>query len=175
MKINSKKTQISFSILLFIFSCGIFYYLYNKIEENNINTKEVDIELQEQIKYLDEIRLLRRGVEIIEKEKIELEKHFTQSSNLVPFLDTIEGLARKVGATAETVSVDISSDNLNLFVGLKAEGSFASLYKFITLLENSPHELEFTSLDLSREITQNTKSTPKWVVRIRIKLISFIN
>lgn len=171
MKINSKKIPIFISIFSLIFFCYAFYFLYNEIEKNNIITKEINIEMQKQMNRFDELRSLDRGIKMVEKEKTELETHFIQSSNLVPFLDTIEGLALKVGATAETVSVDISPDNLNLLVGLKARGSFTSLYKFLTLLENSPYELEFTSLDISKEMIQNTS---KWEAKIKIKLISFI-
>ena len=171
MKNNIKKIPILISIFSLMFFCYAFYLLYNKIEKNNVIAKEVNIEMQKQRNRFDELKFLAQGIKIVEKETLELETHFIQSSNLVPFLDTIEGLALKVGATAETVSVDISSDNLNLLVGLKAKGSFTSLYKFITLLENSPYELEFTSLDIFKKTTQDTSG---WELKIRIKLISFI-
>ena len=130
MKINFKKSLILLLILLFLFSCYVFYFLYNKTKENNIIAKKVNIEIQKQINRSDELRLLNRCIKTIETERIEFEKHFIKSPNLVPFLDMIEELAHSVGATAEIVFVDISSDNFNLFVGFKAEGNFTSLYKF---------------------------------------------
>ncbi len=175
MKNNFPKTPFFLSILLLIFSCSLFYFLYNKIENNYIIAKEFNIEAQKKINYLDELRDIDRGIKIIEKETTELEKHFVYSSNLVPFLDAVEKLASTVNVAAETSFVNISPDNLSLIMGLNAKGSFRSLYKFFTLLENSVYELKFVSLDIFKEVTQNTKNISKWETNIVIELISFIN
>jgi len=92
-----------------------------------------------------------------------LQTHFAKSSDVVPFLDTIEKLAPKVGATAAVDSVIASSDNTGLVVGLKASGSFEAVYKFLTLLENSPYELDFISMDIQ-------KVDKKWEAVFKIQL-----
>ncbi len=175
MKTNFPKVPFFLSIFFLIFSCCFFYLLYNKIEKNYIIAKEANIEMQEKMSQLDELKDISRGIKTIEQETTELDKHFIPSSNLVPFLDTIEELALKVETTAETSFINISPDNLSLIVGLKAKGSFKSLYKFFTLLENSPYQLEFVSLDIFKEITQSTTSTSSWETNIVLRLISFIH
>ena len=170
MKINFQKLPFLLAIAFLVFSSGLFYFLYNKIQDNHTSIKEINIKIKEEESYMGELRALGHGIKTIESEKLELEKHFVSSSNFVPFLDTIENLALKVGATAETTSVDISQDKLNLTVDLDIKGSFVSLYKFITLLENSSYELEVVSLDLFKETTQMF-----WEVKIVLKLISFVN
>ena len=35
-------------------------------------------------------------------------------------------------------------------MAIKASGSFEALYKFLTLLENSPYELDFISMDIQK-------------------------
>ncbi|MEI8175115.1 MAG: hypothetical protein WCG28_04155, partial [bacterium] len=106
----------------------------------------------------------------------QLGTHFAQSSNIVPFLDIIEGLATKVGTKAEVTSVDPLGDNAGLSVGMKASGSFSSVYKFITLLENSPYELEFVSMNIQKGIEADAKGNVSevWNAIFRLKLLSFM-
>jgi translation initiation factor IF-2 len=103
---------------------------------------------------------------------------------VVPFLDTLEGLATKVGIKAETASVDIAPDSLSLLVKINTSGSFEAIYKFLTLLENSPYELEFTGFDMQKEdsilatpdLVLNKdikKQNSKWRATFNIKLLSF--
>ena len=93
------------------------------------------------------------------------------------FLDTIEGLAPRAGVEAEVTSVDPPGDSAGLRIGIKASGTFTGVYKFLTLLENSPYELEFIGVDIKRETkTDANKSVaiPKWNAVFKIKLLSFV-
>ncbi len=175
MKSNFNKLPFLVSIIFLALSGYIFYFLYNKIGENRANVEKLSIEEQTAESHIRELRSLDIGLKAIDKEKTELEKHFVSSSNLVPFLDSIESLGSRVGAEAETSSVDISSDKASLLVGVKAKGTFESLYRFLTLVENSPYELEIYSLDLAKDLPQGTVETKGWVLQIKIKLISFLN
>ena len=126
----------------------------------------------------DEIRTLEHSVKIIEGERAQLETHFAQSSDVVPFLDTIEKLSSKAGTKAEVTSVDIAKDNTGLLVGMKASGSFAGVYKFLTLLENSPYELEFDGVDMHQQTIlgdgKKVATVRTWNVIFKIKLLSFV-
>ncbi|KKS24035.1 MAG: hypothetical protein UU82_C0013G0003 [Candidatus Nomurabacteria bacterium GW2011_GWC2_41_8] len=110
--------------------------------------------------------------------RILLETHFAKSSDVVPFLDTIEKLALEVGTKAEVNSVDILTDNTGLIVGLKASGSFEAIYKFLTLLENSPYELDFPSIDMHKlavsGVSDENIQNLKWEATFRIQLLSFV-
>jgi hypothetical protein len=169
MKSNFQKFPLLVSIVLLILSCAVFYFLYNKIEQNRASVENMSIEVQKEAQRVEELRLLDRGLRSVEQERVQVESHFAESANLVPFLDGVEELATKVGAEVETTSVDVSANKSNLLVGVKTEGSFEALYKFLTLLENSPYELEIVFLDMSKQ------EAGAWVMQIRLKLISFIN
>ena len=119
--------------------------------------------------------MLNNAIENIAPESLLIEQHFAKNSNLVPFLDTIEGLALKVGAEAETTSVEVSSDKMNLILGLKAEGTFDSVYSFVKLLENSPYHMEFSYLDISKVSGQVGVEFPIWEAKFIMKLINFTN
>lgn len=164
-----KKTPLILSIMFLAFSCFAFFFLYKEINNNKKIAQETQTKWQDEANRRDGIRSLERLVKSITKEKDLLESHFAQSSNIVPFLDTIEKLAVSSKTKSEVVSVDISQDGSGLLVGLKASGNFEAIYKFLTLLENSPYELEFISVNI-----QKLSAQAGWEATFKIKLLSFI-
>src|SRR3989338_9872107 len=178
MQNNFPKVPLLLSIIFFMFSCFAFFFLYREINNNNKKLQLAENEWQVEAFRQDEIKMLENSIKIVEGEKAQLETHFAQSSDIVPFLDTIEELAGVAGTKAEVVSVDILEDYAGLSVGMKASGAFNGLYKFFTLLENSPYELEFISIDMHRETGPDASgknvTVPKWNCFLKIKLLSFI-
>lgn len=138
------------------------------------------VEVENEASRREEVKLLNNSIETIKRDKALIESHFAKSSDVVPFLDTIEALGPKVGVKAETTSVDISKDNTALVVQIKATGDFKNIYRFLTLLENSPYELEFTSVDIQKggESGVDEQGIPfsnaGWEATFGIKLLSFI-
>jgi hypothetical protein len=107
-----------------------------------------------------------------------LESHFIKSSDVVPLLNIIENLAKESGISAQIDSVDAKTDNTGLTVGLKVSGGFEAIYKFLTLLENSPYVLDFVSMDihkiLSPVVVDKSVSNASWEAIFQIQLLSFI-
>ncbi|TSC77943.1 MAG: hypothetical protein G01um101424_77 [Parcubacteria group bacterium Gr01-1014_24] len=167
MQNNFPKTPLFLSIIFFIFSCSVFLYFLEEINNNNQESQLKEMEWQTEALRRYEIKALDRSIKIIEGERAQLETHFAKSSDIVPFLDTIERLAPQVGTKAEVTSVNVSEDHTGLYVGMEASGTFNGLYKFLTLLENSPYELEFVSMDIK-------KGLESWEAILKIKLLSFI-
>jgi len=176
MQFNFKKRILFFSVGILIFSCLAFLFVYKKIGHNNKVAEQVQSEWQAEAIRREEAKSLDRTMKSIEAERALLETHFAKSSDIVPFLDTLEGLATKTGAEAEVSSVDVLKDEVGLMVGLKATGSFSEVYKFLMLLENSPYELEFSSIDFQTRVSQDLESVavPTWNAVFKIKLLSFI-
>lgn len=179
MKNNFPKIKFFLSAIFFALSCFTLFFFYREINNKKRESQLKEIEWQNEAQRRDEINALDHSVKIIEEEKKELETHFAQSSDVVPFLNTIEGLASKVNTKAEIISVNISDDHASLLVGMKASGSFENLYKLLTLLENSPYALEFVSMNMSRETEANMEGksakVSRWNAVFKIKLLSFIN
>ncbi len=123
------------------------------------------------------MRSLANLIDHIESERAVLDTHFVRSSDIVPFLATIESLAQKVGGKAEVTSVDIPQDDSLLVVELKAGGSFEALYKFVMLLENSPYELLFISANIQNPGIQDlpTSGASEWTATFKINLLSFLD
>jgi len=181
MKNNFKKFQkapLFFSIIFFLLSCLVFILLYKNIQNNNQIFEEAERQWQIETSKQDETKSLDRLLKMVERERALLNTHFIQSSDVVPFLDTVEKLASQVNAKAKITLVDISPEGLSLSVEIKATGIFESLYKFLTLLENSPYQLEFTLMDM-RKVDKETVSSEniqreEWSVVFRLKLLSFV-
>ena len=133
MQSNFPKTPLVISILFLIFSVFAFFFSYKSIQSNDKKAEEASIQWHRESLKREEIRQLDNSVKLIEKERMELETHFAKSSNVVPYLDMFEKLALNVGSVAEITSVNILEDGSGLSVGVKASGSFANIYKFITL------------------------------------------
>lgn len=175
MQSKLKKTSLIFSIIIFLFFCASIFFLYMEIEKNNKVLKELEVDLQNGMSKRLEIKNFNDSFKSIEQDKILLETHFVQSSDIVPFLNTIEKMASSVGTEAEVSFLEIAKDNSGLILYMKDKGTFEQVYKFILLLENSPYELEFTSVEMQSVSNQEDIKNKKdlWEVNLKIKLISF--
>lgn len=177
MQNNYHKKSLALSIIFFVFFCFVFLFIYKKVDSNNKISEQVSMEWQAEASRRNDIKSLNKSIKVIEKERASLETHFAQSSDIVPFLNTIEKLASQVKVKMEVVSVDILKDNTGLMVEIKISGIFESIYKLLTLLENSPYELEFISADVQKSVVQNMdnrKKSARWDAVLKIKLLSFI-
>jgi hypothetical protein len=172
-----KKTPLIFSVVFLALSSLAFIFVYGKIKENEKKSEKAQTEWQIETNRRDEIRSLERSIKEIEKERAEIEAHFAESENLVPFLDTLEKLARRAGADGDVVSVDISKEKSELVVSFRSKGSFRSTYNFIKLLENSPYELSIASFDIGKlnvpSDPEKKSTTTDWEGFFTIKLLSF--
>jgi len=181
MKNYLKKIPLLLALLVFVFLFIAFIFLYGKINSNNQEAEQDATSWQTEASRREEIVSLRFLLQKIADNKTELESHFIKSANIVPFFDTIGKLATEAKVENEISSVDTGENNSGLIVGLKASGSFESVYKFLTLLENSPYELDFLSMDLHKLTTpdvpdknKNVVKIAKWEAVFRIQLLSFI-
>jgi hypothetical protein len=166
MKKNLQKILPIISLMFFIICCFVFLFLNKEINLNNKVFEDNEIKWQQETERREGIKLLNNSIRKIENEKDLLDTHFAQSSNIVPFLDTVESLGTKVGAKTEVTSVDIPKESNSLNIEMKISGSFEKIYKFILLLENSPYKLEITSIDVSKQDV--------WEANLKIKLLSFM-
>ena len=178
MKNNFQKTLLFISVAVLLLGSFAFIFLYQKINDNNQKTQQSTISLQTEARRRDDIASLDRVLQKIVPDRTLLESHFIKSSDVVPFLNMIEKLAKEAGVSSQIDSVDTKVDNSGLIVNLKASGRFEAIYKFLTLLENSPYVLDFASMDihrLSSPVTsdKNVKNA-SWEAVFKIQLLSFI-
>jgi hypothetical protein len=177
MKNNFQKISLLLSAVLFLFLCFAFFFLYEKINSNNQKAQQSTVTWQTEANRRDKLTLLNNSLGEITGDKATLQAHFVQNSDIIPFLNTIEALAPSVGAKAEIDSVENGTNNTGLTAEVKVSGSFGQIYKFLTLLENSPYEIGFLSMDLHKsevpdDSGKNVKSS-NWEAIFKIQLLSF--
>jgi len=190
MKNNSQKIQLFLSATLFVFFCVAFIFLYEEINNNNQKAEQGAIDFQTEMNRRAEITSLDKTLQDNDKNSAILATHFAKSSDIVPFLDAIEKLAPQAGAKMEIDSVDNGVATPGLIAGLRVSGSFTNVYKFLQLLENSPYEINFISMDMhtvaagvpvenvvtpSKGASAQPKvaKSPNWEAVFKIQLLSF--
>jgi hypothetical protein len=183
MKYKLKKILIIIPIGLFLFFSILFLFLLKETKKNVEISKQAEINIQEETLAREEAKEFNNFFASIEKEKALFETHFVQNSDVVPFLNAIEKIAGSVGVKAEVSLIEVAKDNTGLILGMKSEGNFEQIYKFLLLLENSPYELEFISVEMHsssigdiENLEENKNETKKnqWEAIFKIKLLSFV-
>ena len=167
-----KKVPFAISVVFLILSGLLFFLVFQKIDENKMSAREAEHAWQQEEARRLEIRSLDILLREAQADRTELDSHFARSSNVVPLLDSIEELARNVGADPEVVAVESPPGGKELFVIVRADGSFEAIYKFLELLENSPYELELITADIGRQGSADAVSG--WQASFKMKLLGFI-
>ncbi len=178
MQSNFPKTSLFFSAIFFCFCLAAFFFFFKYVDNGNKELQSREVEWQTESMRREGIKQLDHSVQVIEGERAELDNHFAESSDVVPFLDTMEKIATQVSTKAEITSVDVLDDHSGLYVGMKASGTFSNVYKFLKLLENSPYEVELMVVDMHKEAASGPAdkqvSNSNWNVSVKMKLLSFI-
>jgi uncharacterized membrane-anchored protein YhcB (DUF1043 family) len=180
MSPHNKKSPIIIATIFLMITCFLFRLLYKEINNNNKIAEDTQTKWQTEANQRQEISSLDASLKNINTEKIQLESHFAQGSDIVPFLNNIEQLGTQARVAAQVSSVDTLKGNTGLLLSIKASGNFESVYRFIRLLENSPYELEFMSVDIGKDasdvpVTDTTKNpSAGWTAILKVKLLSFV-
>ena len=179
MKFNFLKLPFFLSITLLVVSIFSFSFLYIKIKNTDTISTQILNEWQEENQKRNDLKYLNHLIKSIDQEKTLLNTHFAEASDVVPFLNTIEKLAVEAKAEAEVIFVNVLDTDKALSLQIKASGSFESVYKFLMLLENSPYELDLSSLEMQRTSAGSATDSPKariprWSAVFGVKLLSFV-
>lgn len=169
MKSILQKKILIISVLFFFFSAFMFFYLYKATLQNKSEAEAMKKIWQEEETKRENSKTVLNLLNSLAKERSMLDSHFILSSDAVPFLNSIENSAKSAGAKAELISIDIPKSDQLLAVKARTIGSFDSLYKFISLLENSKYNMKFDYLDIRKS------EKDSWTLELGIKLLSFIN
>ncbi len=166
--------QLPLAILTALVAAGAFYFTYRIVQSNNQKAEGTATVTREEAAKRDEMRLLDRSLSAVRGDRVILNTHFAKSSDVVPFLNEIENSARAIGIVAEVENVNLLPSDAGLSVRVSADGSFRSLHTFITLLEQFPYIVEFTSLNIENVAIGTTDKTTNWHAEMTLKLITFV-
>lgn len=174
MQDNFQKIMFTLSIILFLGIMGFFLFSRNFLGDKIRVLEEKQVMWQNEAIRREEINILDETLKELKSERVELESSFARKSDVVPLLNTIESMANAVSAKASISSVEVSRDNNFLVVNVRASGSFESLYKFLTLLENAPYQIDFSNVDFRRTVGDVVYNEILWEGSFGLRVLSFI-
>lgn len=173
IKIKITQMPLIFSIIFFLLSVGIFYFIFQEVNKINSSAILAEKNFQQEKFKRKNLSLLVESIERTQIQRVNLEKHFVYSSDIVPFLNSIESLGPKLGMVIDVSFVDVLKDNSGMVVNFKTKGFFENVYKLLSLLENFKYELKVLGVSLTKE-QLNEASVGNWQAEFKLKVVSFI-
>lgn len=169
------------ALIFFVLALGSSLYFFYIIKTKNIHIEEISAEVDKETQKQDERAQLKRTIDATNADSEKLSTHFVDSKDAVSFLETLEGYGKKVGVTFKLGSADIETKAKIMKVSFKATGDFEKVYQLLLLLENTPYQLSYDSIAITRAPDQPTdldtglpvSSNPLWDLEIKLNLISF--
>ena len=142
--------------ILILAISSVYFYMYTKLAANNTQVIAINIETDRESGEEDHARDLRKSVQSTSKERDLLDSLFLKKDETASLIEKIEGLASLSRVTHDlTVSTrdDTSLEGLNkevLVTGVKVSGTWAQVYRFVSLFENLPYKITLADVRLDR-------------------------
>ena len=112
----------------------------------------------------------------------ELASYFVDATDPAPLFAALEGYGAEVGVTVAVSSADVKREPDRLVVTLKSDGSFASTYRFLSLVEAAPYDFSLTNakVALVPDATAKAgkpvaKAAPEWEATMTVSITTVAN
>jgi Tfp pilus assembly protein PilO len=181
---NKNKSTLIFylSILTALLTVGVFIFFFRIIKNKNEHTSAVLTVLENKIIKKENINTLEKKVAELEATRQAIEGYFVNSNNIDSFINYLEKLGTSARTQLEVENVEISTVEKNtVLVKLSVKGTFTDVMQTVTLIENIPYQIHFTSVYLSKN-TQSVTSkvgdkekvttTSVWQADVSFKILS---
>ncbi|MDE2188804.1 MAG: hypothetical protein KGJ35_03715 [Patescibacteria group bacterium] len=109
-------------------------------------------------------------------ERSQLSDSMVSEGNAVPFIDSVEGIAAKSGATISLSSLssgtDSASSHATVLASVTIRGSWQNALRALELLENLPYAISMQNLNLTETNSSDAKSAPQWTINVSLSVLS---
>ena len=145
-----EKTRATFWILLAIalISVAGYVFLFKQLKAVNAAnvalTQDSNAILAEQ----SQIGVIKQSLSETDARRATLDSYFVDPNNVVPFLETIEGYGKTAGVTTTFSEVQLADKPTHLTVTVDAHGSFTNIYRFVSMLEAAPYQMQVAEADI---------------------------
>ncbi len=163
------------SIVYSVLCVGLYIYLYYSLVsyDESVVTDSSTVYSVESEK--DSIQKIQRLVATTTPDRAYLDSLFVPSDGTANFIQNLENLADDAGVS-HTLSVNSTEDGtLNssgrdyLVFSLGISGSWQSVYRFVSILENLPYKISISTIHLN--ISDATKKPPLWSSNITFTVV----
>lgn len=179
MKNSGTAKRIIISIFLLIVAVSFYCILFLLIKDSGQKVSEMKTKIDEINGIESTINILRNDADETKDNREYLNKIFLQKDGLVGFLEYLENLGQSSGAnlSISNVNSDVMTNATstveNIFIQINIEGSFKSVLKTISLIENMPYNIEVLRASLShiQSSSKNNKTSIDWKLDTEIKIL----
>ncbi|HCY26124.1 TPA: hypothetical protein DIC38_00355 [Candidatus Nomurabacteria bacterium] len=136
----------------------VFIFFFKIIENKNKHTGAVLYTLQEKILDKENSESLKDRLVEIETTFNKIDGYLFDKESVDTFVGYIEDLGSSVGAEISVRSIDAIKNEKNLMkIKVHSNGSFSSVIKSISLIENMSYKIEVVQVYLNRNLETEEK------------------
>ena len=166
---------------VFVLMCFVYGYLFHTIRQTGLAGAALEAETSTLEDQASEAGEIKKNLSLIQARQPVLASYFIDASDIVPFLETIEGYGRQTNVTTKFNTFTFKRAPDMLAVSMVADGSFTDLYHFMALLEAAPYEITMTSADVQAQLPKGLKPDEQsaavtgWEAQINLSITSITN
>ena len=165
------------SLIGVVLAAGIYALTFHEINALGNETSVLRSQTNDLMAKESQAGELKKNLAVNQAKEPKLLSYFINANDIIPFLDTIEGYGRTTNVSVKFNSVDVKQSPDQLTATLKGDGSFANIYRFITLVESAPYELSITNasiqaVSVGQVDPKKAPAAPTWEANISISISS---
>ena len=140
-------TRTSFWAMLAValVSVAAYAYLFVTLRDINARNAELTRESETLVAEQSQAAAIRDTLAKTDASRATISSYFIDADNVVPLLETVEGYGTRAAVTTKFSNVLLQPKPRAVTVTVDAIGSFTNVYRFVSMLEAAPYELQITS------------------------------
>lgn len=173
MKVSHTQVMTIMAMLATCIAFGVYATLFiiikNKNNQISILQNKVDIEVRKD----QRLHSTKQLTSDLSEEFVQVDKHFVSADGVVGFLEDLENLGRKSGASVSVNSVSVNENAGNglpyepLQIEFAARGSWKSVLHLISLLETFPLGITVSRMHLEKNLNSWQLNTSFSVLKLK--------
>jgi Tfp pilus assembly protein PilO len=144
---------------------GAYGVWYSAVADASAEGARLETELKNREAAGGRAATARRSLEELAEQESRVASYLVSSSEIVPFLESLEGVGDVLGAEVDVVSVGDSPDTSGRIpLSLSISGSFNAVMRTVGAIEHHPNDVRVTSLTL--DTPQGDAASSEWTANV---------
>lgn len=155
--------QVIIANVLLVLVLSAYSAWFVMVSKKSADVATLAAQIRDKHKDSDRITAIKNSLTELGKDEQSAEQYFVSTSEVVPYLGSLEDLGKSIGTKVEVVSVsaDTAKPKGHLNLSLKITGPFTAVIKTLGAIEYQPYDTVIKSLALDTSLG-NASSTPVW-------------
>jgi len=177
-KYNKTLLIVSIITVSVLFLAGLYYFIFSKIRSNHNFISGLKDDTQALIQKDAELRSIKSMILNTQHNRAEINRYLVPFGGEVEFLESIESLAKFSGSSVKFQSVDLKDEVIekaagleSLSIKLEGNGEWASLYKFLKLIELMPYKVVVRTVRMSHVEAVSKTEKARWNLIVEMEVL----